>query len=148
MTACSSPASYSGLAPGRHTFRVRAVDRAGNVDPSPAERSWSVAAAPTTSRRTTRVGTAGPDVLRGTAGLDLLRGRGGNDVLLGLGGADILLGGTGRDRLLGGAGTDVLRATDGHRDRVFCGGGRDTAFADRLDRVAADCERVVRLRNR
>jgi hypothetical protein len=40
--ACVSPKSYSGLAEGGHTFRVRGTDRAGNVDGSPAVRSWTV----------------------------------------------------------------------------------------------------------
>jgi hypothetical protein len=40
--SCTSPTSYSGLAEGGHTFRVRATDRAGNVDASPAVRSWTV----------------------------------------------------------------------------------------------------------
>jgi hypothetical protein len=40
--SCTSPTSYSGLAAGGHTFRVRATDRAGNVDASPAARSWTV----------------------------------------------------------------------------------------------------------
>ncbi len=35
------------LAPGAHTFQVRAVDSAGNVDPSPAERTFSVSEPPT-----------------------------------------------------------------------------------------------------
>jgi hypothetical protein len=39
-TPCSSAASYSDLDPGWHTFAVRAVDAAGNVDPSPAETRW------------------------------------------------------------------------------------------------------------
>jgi cysteine-rich repeat protein len=34
-------ATYS-LAPGAHTLRVRAVDAAGNADPSPAEYPWTV----------------------------------------------------------------------------------------------------------
>ncbi len=45
---CGSPQSYSSLADGDHSFDVRAVDPAGNVDPSPASRAFSVqAAAPT-----------------------------------------------------------------------------------------------------
>jgi subtilisin family serine protease len=40
--ACSSPKVYKGLAPGRHRFQVRAVDRNGNVDPTPAKDSWRV----------------------------------------------------------------------------------------------------------
>jgi cysteine-rich repeat protein len=39
FTPC--PASYS-LAPGPHSLSVRAVDVAGNVDPSPAEYPWTV----------------------------------------------------------------------------------------------------------
>jgi DNA-binding beta-propeller fold protein YncE len=37
---CRSPKRYTGIKPGRHTFRVRAVDRAGNTDLSPAIRTW------------------------------------------------------------------------------------------------------------
>jgi hypothetical protein len=40
--ACSSPKSYSALADGAHTFAVRATDEAGNVDDSPASRSWTI----------------------------------------------------------------------------------------------------------
>ena len=42
FSACSSPASYTGLASGPHTFDVRASDAAGNVDPTPASFTWSV----------------------------------------------------------------------------------------------------------
>ncbi|MCW3016577.1 MAG: OmpA protein, partial [Solirubrobacterales bacterium] len=38
FAACSSPKSYSGLSQGSHTFRVEAVDAAGNVS---APRSWT-----------------------------------------------------------------------------------------------------------
>ncbi len=39
---CSSPKNYTGLADGKHTFRVRAVDFAGNKDRSAAKRTWTV----------------------------------------------------------------------------------------------------------
>ncbi len=48
--ACSSPAAYSGLSEGLHTFSVRAIDLAGNTDGTPATRSWTVdTVAPETS---------------------------------------------------------------------------------------------------
>lgn len=40
--SCSSPKSYAGLSNGKHTFSVRARDAAGNVDPTPATRTWTV----------------------------------------------------------------------------------------------------------
>ncbi|MDQ3724912.1 MAG: hypothetical protein M3335_03300 [Actinomycetota bacterium] len=39
---CISPKRYTGLKPGRHTFKVWAIDAAGNKDPSPAKRSFRV----------------------------------------------------------------------------------------------------------
>ena len=36
FTPCSSPATFGSLSPSRHDFAVRAVDTAGNMDPSPA----------------------------------------------------------------------------------------------------------------
>jgi parallel beta-helix repeat protein len=42
FTPCSSPQLYSGLADGRHTFEVRAVDAAGNADNSPATHTWTI----------------------------------------------------------------------------------------------------------
>ncbi|HEX2110140.1 MAG TPA: Ig-like domain-containing protein [Gaiellaceae bacterium] len=42
FAACTSPQSYSGLASGSHTFRVRAIDSAGNVDGTPAEHTWTI----------------------------------------------------------------------------------------------------------
>jgi hypothetical protein len=39
---CSSPYTASGLGLGLHVLEVRAVDRAGLVDPVPARRSWTV----------------------------------------------------------------------------------------------------------
>jgi hypothetical protein len=45
FTGCTSPAKYSGLATGSHTFAVRAISPGGTADPTPATRSWTVAAA-------------------------------------------------------------------------------------------------------
>lgn len=40
--ACSSPATFTGLADGPHTIAVRSIDAAGNVDPDPALVSFAV----------------------------------------------------------------------------------------------------------
>ncbi len=40
FSACTSPTTYTGLATGTHSFAVRAIDLAGNVDGSPAGHSW------------------------------------------------------------------------------------------------------------
>jgi CSLREA domain-containing protein len=40
--ACKSPKKYRGLRPGRHVFRVRAIDAAGNVDRTPVKRRFEV----------------------------------------------------------------------------------------------------------
>jgi hypothetical protein len=39
--ACTSPAAYSGLKPGSHSFSVRATDKAGNTS-EPATRAWTI----------------------------------------------------------------------------------------------------------
>jgi hypothetical protein len=44
-SGCGSPRVYGGLALGAHTVHVRAVDAAGNADPSPAARTWKVVGA-------------------------------------------------------------------------------------------------------
>ena len=77
---------------------------------------------------------AGARTIKGTAKANTLRGTAQADVLLGLGGADRLYGAGGRDKLAGGTGRDVIR----------CGAGYDTVMADAADRVAADCESVLR----
>jgi hypothetical protein len=42
FTPCSSPHGYSGLGDGTYTFRVQAVDAAGNADTTPAVYTWKV----------------------------------------------------------------------------------------------------------
>ncbi|HEX6227950.1 MAG TPA: Ig-like domain-containing protein, partial [Solirubrobacterales bacterium] len=42
FTACSSPHTTDPLSDGPHTFEVRAKDLAGNIDPTPASRSFTV----------------------------------------------------------------------------------------------------------
>jgi hypothetical protein len=39
---CTSPRSYTALAAGAHTFQVRAKDGAGNLDATPASRTWTI----------------------------------------------------------------------------------------------------------
>jgi hypothetical protein len=54
FSGCGSPANYSNLAYGAHTFQVRATDPSGNTDASPAVRSWTVVdATPPTVRAVT-----------------------------------------------------------------------------------------------
>jgi len=46
FSSCASPKEYTGLAEGSHTFEVRAIDAAGNIDPTPASRAWMVDTTP------------------------------------------------------------------------------------------------------
>jgi len=41
---CKSPKTYAALKPGQHRFKVWAVDRAGNKDPTPAKKRFRVPA--------------------------------------------------------------------------------------------------------
>src|SRR5829696_99740 len=42
FASCASPKDYTGLSDGSHTFEVKANDAAGNVDGTPATRTWTV----------------------------------------------------------------------------------------------------------
>jgi predicted metalloprotease len=106
----------------------------------------AVAAAPAAAL--TARGTPAADVLRGTASADELRGHAGDDVIRGGAEGDLLVGGSGRDVFGGGNGNDRIFARDSEVDRVTCGPGRDRVVADAQDRVAEDCEVVVRSRPR
>jgi PA14 domain len=46
FAVCASPRNYAGLSVGQHTFDVRARDAAGNFDPTPASRTWTIEAPP------------------------------------------------------------------------------------------------------
>ena len=91
------------------------------------------------------------------AGNDVLQGGSGNDVLHGGDGVDRMYGGAGNDVLDdaprthqdadyydGGPGNDVIFSRDGERDVVVCGPGHDVAKVDHEDKVAGDCEQVIR----
>ncbi|MGC1852326.1 MAG: Ig-like domain-containing protein, partial [Solirubrobacterales bacterium] len=52
-SACTSPQEYTSLAEGAHSFEVKAIDQAGNVDATPASFNWSIdSQAPTTTIET------------------------------------------------------------------------------------------------
>jgi hypothetical protein len=58
--------------------------------------------------------------------------------------ADVIEGtGSAGDVILAGAGNDKVHGNDGHTDRIDCGSGHDTVWADRTDRLTR-CEIVHR----
>jgi Ca2+-binding RTX toxin-like protein len=121
---CSSPQRYAGLADGAYTFEVRAVDLAGNADPTPASYRWTIVTS-CANARPTIVGTARNDKLVGTPGNDVIFGLGGDDQIDGRGGDDLICGGDGNDRISGGDGNDVIDGGAGN-DRIEGGSGNDT----------------------
>jgi hypothetical protein len=93
----------------------------------------------------TLTGTERRDRLTGTPGADSIDGRGGADEITGAAGADDLRGGAGRDLVLGGPGDDrIALHLDAEPDTVRCGAGNDLVNVELADRVAKDCELVVR----
>jgi Ca2+-binding RTX toxin-like protein len=88
-------------------------------------------------------GAAGNDVIDEGAGNDQIVGGLGNDQIAARPGNDVIDGGGGRDGIFAGP----IRARDGVRDVIACGLGRDIVYADKLDSVARDCERVPRARD-
>ena len=83
------------------------------------------------------------DLINGLAGNDRLSGRKGKDVIKGGIGADLLIGGKAFDTMLAGPGDDVIRARDGSRDQIECGGGIDRAVVDATEDGVFDCEEVI-----
>jgi hypothetical protein len=54
FATCTSPLRRSALGQGRHVFLVRAIDAAGNVDPSAARVAWTVDTVPPRTRIVSR----------------------------------------------------------------------------------------------
>jgi hypothetical protein len=127
----------TGASPGPHTFSVAATDPAGNGDPTPATRSFTVrleggslpelGSCPLDGKLT--VATNGADTRTGTAGTDLIYGRAGNDLLRGAAGRDCITGQSGDDRLFGGSGGDFLFGGSGN-DRIAGQSGNDAVYGD------------------
>ena len=53
----------------------------------------------------------------------------------------MLSGGAGEDVIYGGDGNDYIEETEGQRDELYCGEGRDTYNADTNDYVDSSCEK-------
>ena len=130
LTSCDL-AFATGAAAGPHSFSVAATDPAGNTDPTPATRSFtiSLSGAPPSLGACQYdgkviTGTSGADTRAGTAATDLMFGLGGRDVLRGLGGPDCISGGAGDDRLFGDAGIDYIIGGAGN-DGIAGGAGND-----------------------
>jgi len=91
-------------------------------------------------------GFSGPDRIRSGSGDDIVRGGRGKDVISAGSGSDKIWGGKDSDRIRGLAGADWINVRDRSRDWVSCGKGQDVVMADRMDRVAGNCETVKRKR--
>jgi BNR repeat-like domain len=84
-------------------------------------------------------------VLVSAAALLLFAGFAGAAAIKGTERPDFLRGGPRADRIDARAGSDRIKVDGGRRDTVRCGRGLDLVNADPADRVARDCETVVRV---
>jgi Ca2+-binding RTX toxin-like protein len=85
--------------------------------------------------------------ITGDDGNDVIYGGPGDDKLKGWEGEDVIYGGPGDDKRLDGGPSDavfvgeVLRGGgDGQRDKIYCGEGQDSYWADKEDYVDSSCE--------
>jgi hypothetical protein len=101
------------------------------------------------------LGTDKVDELAGKKGENEVRGLGGKDEILGGNRSDVLYGGDGNDYLLPGKGEDVMYGgdgndfldddiSDGQRDKLYCGKGRDKYWATKSDYVDSSCEKKIK----
>jgi Ca2+-binding RTX toxin-like protein len=127
---------------GLHDLDVRAVDLAGNADPTPASRHFEVytgrcagkeidifvnpgqVKVKGTKRGDVILGSPQRDVIKSGRGNDVVCDREGNDVINGGPGADRLRGGPDNDKVIGGPGDDLLSGRSGN-DKLLGGGGED-----------------------
>lgn len=141
FSACTTPFTRE-LDDGFYDFEVRAVDPAGNVDPTPALRHFEIFTGRCAGQKidifvnpgqTVVKGTKRPDVILGSpqrdvvksgSGNDVVCDREGNDVLKGGAGNDKLRGGPGDDKIIGEAGEDLLSGRSGN-DKLLGGKGAD-----------------------
>jgi Ca2+-binding RTX toxin-like protein len=142
LKSCTD-AFLSGAAPGPHSFTVAATDPAGNTDPTPATRNFTInlRGAPPSAPGCPLDGklviaTDGNDTRFGGSGTQLMFGYRGNDLLRGGAGADCLIGHSGRDSLYGGSGGDFISGGS-DADRVYGESGNDRVDGDAgSDRVS------------
>ena len=88
------------------------------------------------------VGGDGDDEIRALGGSDDIEHGSGDDVIYAGPGNDDVYPDTGKDVMYGGPGNDSLASndTDGKRDKLYCGAGRDKYYADPTDYVDSSCE--------
>ena len=126
MLAKCEDAYITGAARARTRSPSPRPTPAGNTDPTPAVRNFTI----TPARRATEtrrgcpldgklvIATNGNDTRVEGSGTQLMFGCRGNDLLRGGAGADCLIGHSGRDRLFGGSGGDYINGGSDNRQRL------------------------------
>ena len=85
-------------------------------------------------------GGDGDDTIRGLGGSDWISHGSGDDVIYGGDGDDGVAPDLGNDVIYGGAGNDDIDSSDDGGDKLYCGEGRDSYWADKNDYVDSSCE--------
>jgi RTX calcium-binding nonapeptide repeat (4 copies) len=97
-----------------------------------------------TDKKDRLYGGDGDDKIRGLGVKDDIKGGPGNDILYGGAGDDLLEPWDGEDVIYGGDGNDWLGgSSDGQRNKLYCGEGKDSYSANKNDYVASSCEKKV-----